>query len=620
VSLNQRRRRDERGAVAIVAALASFALFGVAALAVDLGNAFARARDVQAQADFAAIAAGRVLPAEPEYLGSHDGIAYANLPSTSAAKAAIDIVATYLNANQPIDDGADSDDTGVRCDRGEIGRCIDPADLFDNDVANGEVIFTDDGDRLRVITPSALVSFGLANVLGVRSTRVTRTASVMIGSPGRTLPFYIGDSCSSGTQAIQDPAPGRNEAYTPTLVPASSDAYRFNQLAIADGTSNGTYTSETEPYDGESLVMSLQSNEGFAGVTEVGFTRDATDGGNHETIESTFFAISDETITFTVPTVVHSTPGVWYIRVATLDGVIELWSSTGNKPHPALVIGAPGLECAGEQSGNFGSLRLSRNDTNSTSLDLPMNIALGIQHGLESFPSGPTPCDDSAGIAAGAVLDPGSPTDGIVVNCLMTDPGLVSAATRGMITGTNGYPGLLAAPGNDSTHAHSTSCNLSGTTSNRLVNFTGKGSWYINDDALTCFFTNDSVSVGQVSPDDPATTPVPAHVISADLFTSPRFFWIPVISYDAAHGHSTGYPILRFQAAFLSGQVDSATRTNPNPGGYASPNNGVIVDKNSLEQLFVVLIDSRALPEIAVVPGGILPYVGTGTKVVRLID
>jgi hypothetical protein len=620
VRLNHQRRRDERGTVAILSAVSSVVIFGVAAMAVDLGNAFARARDVQAQADFAAIAAGRVLPAEPEYLGSHDGITYDNLTSTSAAKAAIDIVATYLNANQPLDDGAEADGDGVRCDRGEIGRCVTSADLFDSEVSNGEVIFTQDGNRLQVITPSALVSFGLANVLGVSSTNVIRAASVEIGSPGRTLPFYLGDTCATGTQAIQDPAPGRNESFTPALVPAGSDAYRFNQLAIVDGTANGVYTEETEPYEGEALVMSLQSNQGFAGVTKVGFTRDVSDGGTHEEVNATLFTLGDGTITFTVPTAVHSVPGIWYLRVATLDGGIELWSSTGNKPLPALVIGAPGMECAGDQSGNFGSLRLSRNDTNSTSLDLPMNIALGLQHGLEIFPSGPTPCDDSDGIAAGAVPDPGTPTEGVIVNCLMTDPGLVSAATRGMITGTNGYPGLLAVPGNDSTHVHSTSCNLSGTAANRLVNFTGKGSWYINDDALTCYFTNDAVSVGAVSPDDPTTASVPAHVISADIFASPRFFWIPVIAYDAVHGHSTGYPILRFQAAFLSGQVDSATRTNPDPDGYASPDNGVVVDKNSLEQLFVVLIDARALPEIAVVPGGILPYLGTGPKVIRLVD
>jgi len=63
-------------------AVLSLALFGFAALVVDLGNGFVRLRDVQAQADFAAFAGGRHLPA-----------------AKSATHPAVLAVADYLNKN-----------------------------------------------------------------------------------------------------------------------------------------------------------------------------------------------------------------------------------------------------------------------------------------------------------------------------------------------------------------------------------------------------------------------------------------------------------------------------------------------------------------------------------------
>ena len=67
-----RRRWDERGAVAVVVALCSLVIFAVAALAVDLGNGFARKRDTQNQADFAALAGARSLPARHDDASAND--------------------------------------------------------------------------------------------------------------------------------------------------------------------------------------------------------------------------------------------------------------------------------------------------------------------------------------------------------------------------------------------------------------------------------------------------------------------------------------------------------------------------------------------------------------------
>ena len=54
----QGRTRSEKGAIAIMVALLATVLFGCAALAVDMGNAWSRKRAVQKQVDVSALAAG----------------------------------------------------------------------------------------------------------------------------------------------------------------------------------------------------------------------------------------------------------------------------------------------------------------------------------------------------------------------------------------------------------------------------------------------------------------------------------------------------------------------------------------------------------------------------------
>src|SRR5688500_1112073 len=104
----RRSSQPESGAVAIVVAICALMLFAVAAIVVDLGNGFVRKRDVQSQADFAALAGGVELPAgaspsasDPEVLAARD----------------------YLNHNQP------QDDDGNACVLAQ--NCVTADDLVD---------------------------------------------------------------------------------------------------------------------------------------------------------------------------------------------------------------------------------------------------------------------------------------------------------------------------------------------------------------------------------------------------------------------------------------------------------------------------------------------------------
>jgi hypothetical protein len=168
-----RTARSDEGAVAIVVALCAIVLFGFGALAVDLGNQYARARTAQTDADFAALAGA------------------AQLPDQSAAfKAAYN----YLKLNLP------QDDNGA-----PVG---DPANYTDGAPGNGEISFPT-ATRITIITPLRTVSFGLAGALGFKSGSVTRTATAEVRSPKKTLPFFLNLSCNVGSQVIKQAPPGQ---------------------------------------------------------------------------------------------------------------------------------------------------------------------------------------------------------------------------------------------------------------------------------------------------------------------------------------------------------------------------------------------------------------------------
>ena len=97
--------------MAVIVALCAVMLFSVAALCVDLGNAFSRKRGLQSQADFAAFAAVK---------------GGANLPAATttplASQDAVIQAAAYLNRNLPQDDAV-----GPRtCEATTPPTCITP--------------------------------------------------------------------------------------------------------------------------------------------------------------------------------------------------------------------------------------------------------------------------------------------------------------------------------------------------------------------------------------------------------------------------------------------------------------------------------------------------------------
>jgi hypothetical protein len=211
----QGRRPQDDGAVSVVVAavVASGLLFGVGALAVDLGNAFARQSSLQKTADLAALAAAQ------------------ELPDLDAARAAA-IATLCADANRPVGwpwagSLACESDTGWATS----------ADPRDPDTADGEIEFytgepdpatgrypdtqlIGPGDGLaasavRVVTPPAVVRFGLAAGLpGTPSSlNAQKAATATVRSPlaGGVLPFYLwqDDDPADGPVCVMELSPPR---------------------------------------------------------------------------------------------------------------------------------------------------------------------------------------------------------------------------------------------------------------------------------------------------------------------------------------------------------------------------------------------------------------------------
>src|SRR3954454_19403167 len=144
----QGRTRTERGAIAIMVALLATALFGFAAMAVDLGNAWARKRAVQKQVDVSALSSGWLLPM-----------------NASNQSAIADKVATYL------------DDDNNRTTGQAV---VTGSQLINGSLPDGEIFFlhadgtacTENCPQMRVVAPSSRVDFGFASVLGISHTDV----------------------------------------------------------------------------------------------------------------------------------------------------------------------------------------------------------------------------------------------------------------------------------------------------------------------------------------------------------------------------------------------------------------------------------------------------------------
>ncbi len=488
----RRRRREDRGAVAVVFAGLVVVLFMVGALTVDLGQAYVAKNVIQKRADFAALAgaAGDNLPG-----ATAASCAYG--PAAQASDQAILDVAAYL-----------SETAG--------GGEILPADLVDCDLSDGEAGYgmfaagacaggtclTADPNRLSVVSQPRNVTFGLAQVMGFTDVDVRGQATAEISTPLISgLPFYAFNGCDYGNQTISQPNPGNVAATVLLSHEDETNDARPTTLTVFDGSDPAAVPALVADPD-DFLTLNAVSGT-LAGVTEVGFFLAGTvaAGPEPEVVPSSGFTIAPGNGSLTVqhlPTSVTSVDALWYVRVK----IGGQWSplTTGNGGNEVLralplKVGAPDLTCGqGPSSGNFGTLDLppSVSGVNGTTKEIAYNIIHGIHPGLAPFPASQFLPPDylCTSSPAGTILwpDPGT-------NCISTQTGMnAEAAEQGFITGFGSYPEGLLAKGAADSSTHCPNDYPTGTPHTTTVQ-----SRTVNNDILSCYFTDDSVTVGQVS-------------------------------------------------------------------------------------------------------------------------
>ncbi len=165
---------DDRGAVAVLVAICvSGVLFGIGALAVDLGSAWTERIGLRTAAEAAALAGAALLPADPD---DPD----ADVAEDDAVAAAVGVLC---------------EDGNVKSDWTASGACPAsgiPGWAQDGNPGNGEISVADseeypDADVpprvLEVVTPPVRVEFGLARAAGFDNVDVTAEAAARRGLP-----------------------------------------------------------------------------------------------------------------------------------------------------------------------------------------------------------------------------------------------------------------------------------------------------------------------------------------------------------------------------------------------------------------------------------------------------
>ena len=605
-------KRDDRGAIAVMFALLSLVFLSIAALGVDLGNAWAQKRQVQSGSDLATEAGAGIKGANLPASGTVHNCTYGNAGALASDQSVKDI-ASYLAAQAyPSRTGAAYSSMLANL----------PSQLTDCSMSNGEVVYgkpvqsggtwtvTYNKNQLSLVAPPKTVDFGFARLMGFNSVNVNGVSTVEIKSPKfSALPFYAFSGCDYGPQTLQQPNNGH--------------AAQNVMLYAPNDTNNATLTNITpisypvDPTGSANEPLTINGTN-LTGVTKIGFFEPGNGvvGPAPVTIDnsvSTQFTINGAGTQITIPAIPNQTRGVagvqefWYIRV--MKGTT--WSTysvdnNGNVQNsPVLTIGTPPLLCGqGSSQGNFGTLLLSHAPYTGQDNIGAANVALGLTNSLALYPAG-GPADGTCSSAQTTTVLWN--TDG--TNCVDTDTGMSSnVATGGFIgkgssaVGGNQY--LLYPNGK-------TKCANNGTQQATSV-VLGQT---INNDTLTCFFLDSTTNVADVDA-NPASGGYTGNVplISSKIYDSPRFAYVPVLKVQPANGGSNKYQIIDFRACFITDQPGSAIKGDP-----PSATNGLVTDNNGITSVQVIFLNPNALPNPPV-KNGVINYIGSGAKIPILVN
>ena len=649
--LSQRRppRRDDRGAIAVITAIiTSMVLFVVAALTVDIGNAWARRGQLQAQVDGAALFAGQYLPAA--------------LPATKlrAAKAAI----WYIACVKPVA-GQDADfNADYPIPRGSDGRFICDGPSFTPSsttydaaaaamIGNGAISFPNRFE-IKVTSPFARITFGFGGVVGAEGSTQQKVASAHVYSAGGVVPMGGSVGClaaaANNTQllgvgtTLQNLVPinyfsagssGTSTTGTSSTAPTFGDPDTINSVAYntpraVPAPANRTWTTKgdlnlqtaTANADFTQLSVTFTANANFPPSTATnvvaalpalslsgpvtGVFRRVTLAGVTETVVSQAATSLAGAATLQIPAQVKNAPGDWFVKIlwaypnyskvdVGVPNVLVTTTYTQSlspattlrlSSNAAKQITVPASAADVTNLDNFLSCAKPvvspRSPTGGDSQDMIDNIRRGVDHVLDQHPSVITALGGASGIATTPISTLAGPSSiladptkfafscsvGDGVSVLDTAPNRASFPncvnvnttrswsyefTQGFLTGSGRLSCSVAAcehgtfPGSE--------LGLNGSYNNdKITDFiSGTNKQSVLDDMLLTSLDTF------LTPSVPVATP--ADLLSQDLYSSPRFFWAPVLTTAFSTSTNAFYPILTFRPTFITEETPSTSAT-----------------------------------------------------------
>jgi Flp pilus assembly protein TadG len=590
------RARDERGAVAIIGALVmSAVLIAVAALGVDLGQAWSRRLTVQTSVDVSAISAGALLPASSEL---QKGLIYQE-------------VADYLNK------------AGNKV-RGQAPLVL-ATQLHDGVPGNGEVYFTANPgtglyDTMRVVAPGSDVDFTFAGALGIDDVEVSGEATVQVRTPlprmQSVLPVWLPSTCVYGpiaADAGSSPPPSASPTYTLNS-PRGSRTWAVTAVSPASAsyaTPGATLDVTISDLPANKLGAVIRFTFGDTQYVDYRVTwPTATAAGDSRTVVVNL----DDPAASRVPAgatvtnpdegwTVTSTAGRWEIwplipvgasplslPLATPLSGLQFPKEQGQAKGQGYfeVTGGGQVACSDSQRGNFGQLDSPRRDVSQKQTVYAYNVAYGLDHQLTAFPNPASAECSGDGTPTGALIDDAPSQDGR--NCLYVDPGNdPQGLTDGMLGGGRVPQGVgrLEKPTNPRCQR----------TDYRL------GSHSYNNDTLSCYL-KPGYTLADIAKDDG----VPYDALDESIFDSPRFFWVAVV-------HATDRQLKKYLAIKTFAPVFLTDETLATP---ATTNNGLVLNAGGKVQSMQVFgFNADALP---VQPNAdTSDYQDGSRKVVRLV-
>lgn len=613
-------RPGERGAVAVVSALGATALFLTAALAVDIGNTWARRGQLQVQADRAAVFAAEFLPARSDE------------ERTTVAKAA-----AYYIACHPVVGQRALDPTIPACPSAPEDASLAPyaATLL----ARSWVTFPNP-NQVGVRTPPARVDYGFGRAAGAAGTTQQKEAIARVGSPGILTPMALSLDCLLNPVANATPV-GLPFGYvstthaapnSATVTPVTWPTNQRNNPRSLDITPSSV-AQNVSPLPtvrvggrfwpaaaaGESYWVVFDKGGDLLPELAVEVTPDLDDYPNGYA-------------ELTLPSSVAASAGSWEVKVATGPSVLGQPIGPTYSRHTAVLDVTPRANLVNQVS--CGRLLKSPRGGTQDNINFVLNLQEGLDHLLTTHPSLVTVggVDDEADLltaisplqcthSTGSVQDTNGVRAGEIPNCVVTN--MSNAYEAGFTPGMIGDAGRL-------TCTTARPCRESFALNGRQIN-DDEFSDYVTDPGLlneSTFFSASTFLDTQL----PVVTPESA--LKRDLYDSHRFMWVAVISTAGAVSavQAGDYPVLTFRPIFIT--QEEGLDLIPDPDGMLTTldgafrgilqgtddQRGLIMDGTELSAVRFLTIEPGALPAVpSNYSGTISEYLGVGPKVIRLV-